>query len=475
MKQKVLLLFAMLSLSVTGAWAWGNQEYFDPEDYDSDNKIEVPNDPSDAGIYEWWQVGIGNNAAHSYYTSEHFLLLQYGGNDQTSGGAACDEDGWTAQYGIKFSGRNGAWIRSIDVTCDYGNAQKGWGLSNLVTDGTIVNYQEEPGHVSFTIVVNGETCDFSIPGFEHPQFNFAINYLGSAPVLLNTRSQLEGLVSDYKNKKAYVYHTRDFKENVATTICLPFAIEADETGKFSDGSFYELTTVTYDEEHSEWVATMTPPGLDKKNGKYTEANKPYLFLPNKTQKITFTGTINKVPSSVPNAVAVYGETTAIDNETSRKWYMQGTYDRVNFTDLNSGDSPLENVYGFVSAFNTDGDGNGTAIDFTNESVYAGEFVRAAGNAYFPIFRAYLSYLDSKLQPQISDQNPQARRDTRSNASAPSRIAVRLINNDGSVTKLDNVEIPVVSNVWYDLQGRRYNSKPAKAGIYMNNGKKMIVK
>ena len=29
--------------------------------------------------------------------------------------------------------------------------------------------------------------------------------------------------------------------------------------------------------------------------------------------------------------------------------------------------------------------------------------------------------------------------------------------------------------WYDLQGRKYNSKPTKKGIYIFNGKKTVVK
>ena len=28
--------------------------------------------------------------------------------------------------------------------------------------------------------------------------------------------------------------------------------------------------------------------------------------------------------------------------------------------------------------------------------------------------------------------------------------------------------------WYDLTGRRYNSKPTKPGLYINGGKKVVV-
>lgn len=45
-----------------------------------------------------------------------------------------------------------------------------------------------------------------------------------------------------------------------------------------------------------------------------------------------------------------------------------------------------------------------------------------------------------------------------------------------VSALSNVRVDnEQSNVWYDLQGRKYYEMPQTAGIYINNGKKYIVK
>ena len=33
----------------------------------------------------------------------------------------------------------------------------------------------------------------------------------------------------------------------------------------------------------------------------------------------------------------------------------------------------------------------------------------------------------------------------------------------------------MSEVWYDLSGRRLNAKPHAKGIYINNGKKIVIK
>lgn len=71
-----------------------------------------------------------------------------------------------------------------------------------------------------------------------------------------------------------------------------------------------------------------------------------------------------------------------------------------------------------------------------------------------------------------------------------RIAFRHWNiTDMFIIKMDNIvvtEYPNTaisdvrvneqnSNVWFDLQGRRYNERPQTAGIYVNNGKKVVIK
>jgi len=43
------------------------------------------------------------------------------------------------------------------------------------------------------------------------------------------------------------------------------------------------------------------------------------------------------------------------------------------------------------------------------------------------------------------------------------------------TGLSEVVAAQSSNVWYDLMGRRYTSQPTTAGIYINNGRKVVIK
>ena len=55
-----------------------------------------------------------------------------------------------------------------------------------------------------------------------------------------------------------------------------------------------------------------------------------------------------------------------------------------------------------------------------------------------------------------------------------------MNADGDVTAIGTIdtktgEIRFDSEAWYTLDGRRLNGKPSVKGMYINNGKKIIVK
>lgn len=49
--------------------------------------------------------------------------------------------------------------------------------------------------------------------------------------------------------------------------------------------------------------------------------------------------------------------------------------------------------------------------------------------------------------------------------------------DGGATKIGTINLKDddVQETWYDLRGRRYDRKPMKAGLYLNNGRKILVK
>jgi len=67
---------------------------------------------------------------------------------------------------------------------------------------------------------------------------------------------------------------------------------------------------------------------------------------------------------------------------------------------------------------------------------------------------------------------------------PQSITVRLVSRNGETTAIGTLSVDngqwTIDNYagaddWYDLQGRKLSGKPSKKGLYINNGKKVIVK
>jgi hypothetical protein len=48
--------------------------------------------------------------------------------------------------------------------------------------------------------------------------------------------------------------------------------------------------------------------------------------------------------------------------------------------------------------------------------------------------------------------------------------------DGDVTPINNIEeVNAITGDWYNLSGQKLNGCPTKSGIYMVNGKKIVIK
>jgi hypothetical protein len=47
--------------------------------------------------------------------------------------------------------------------------------------------------------------------------------------------------------------------------------------------------------------------------------------------------------------------------------------------------------------------------------------------------------------------------------------------DGQETAIDAIDADLKAEGWFDLNGRKLAEKPATKGVYINNGKKVVVK
>jgi hypothetical protein len=144
--------------------------------------------------------------------------------------------------------------------------------------------------------------------------------------------------------------------------------------------------------------------------------------------------------------------------TNSDWSFVGTYETKVWTASDCG-----NDYGFAAT-------NGVATDGVSE-VKAGDFVKLAAGAWIRPMRSYLTYTGSG-NPFAS-----ARGSESNDNGMPNSISVILVSADGETTELKTTDFTdfTDSGAWYTLDGRKLNCKPTKAGLYIHNGNKVIIK
>ena len=257
------------------------------------------------------------------------------------------------------------------------------------------------------------------------------------------------ITEEVGNIKSVTYN-RPFNTAQAATVILPF----DYTCNGSEGGkFYGFQKVEYDEDAHKWVCTMEEPST----GSLT-ANTPYLFMPSET-KMKFPNMTGGVVTLLPTTAndGLYGGAT-----TDAAWNFHGTYKGKTWT---SSDSDKD--YGFAAK-------SGEAVG--GEAVEAGQFVRFAPGAFIKPMRCYLSYVGTEAPAP-------ARGLTRSAAATddlPATITVRLVSRNGETTAIGEIDtktgkMTFDSEAWYTLDGVRLSGKPGRKGIYINNGRKIVIK
>jgi len=267
------------------------------------------------------------------------------------------------------------------------------------------------------------------------------------------------ITEEVGNIKSVTYN-RPFNTAQAATVILPFTYICNDN---EGGKFYGFKEVVYVEGLHKWVCTMVEPGEEGTNNVTTlTANTPYVFMPNDATTMTFPNI-----SSMTGGVVTLLPTTANDGlydgaTTNAAWNFHGTYKGKTWT---SSDSDKD--YGFAAK-------SGEAVG--GAAVEAGQFVRFAPGAFIKPMRCYLSYVGTETPAP-------ARGLTRSAAATddlPQSITVRLVSRSGETTAIGTLDtktgkMTFDSEVWYTLDGVRLSGKPSTKGIYINNGRKIVIK
>lgn len=236
-------------------------------------------------------------------------------------------------------------------------------------------------------------------------------------------NNLTSLNIPYDFKAKTVTFTRTFAAGKPHTVCLPFAVNATEYG-----TFYKLSS--YDKDNRRVKFTKVEDA--------TEANKPYLFIPDKNKadvtKIEVKGDVD--------GVAIYHPT--LDEGNGDIWHngklivgFRGVYEKLTFTEEYLEKNPSYDYYGWTAA---------------------GDFKKAGAGASVAPYRAYIILT----------------KETTGSGSAPARLSVEF--DDGETTGIGTAKSTAnggADEPMYNLQGQRVDS--GYKGVVIKNGKKMIVR
>ena len=310
-----------------------------------------------------------------------------------------------------------------------------------------------PSVVAVTIGAGGfdatpANLKIAVPAELLDDYQVATNWSGYAAKMVGVLSETTGFGTTFATGN-YEYK-RTFNCGVAATLCLPFELSSGQIYPY--GQLYTFAGV--DKSGEKWEVVMEE--ANKASGTLT-AYKPYLFLPY---------IFNSEDTDLP--LTFYGNVTTAENAgydswqeggAGAYWTFQGVYYNVTWND---GDANLGKVYGFAAE-----PYNGS--DYT---VSPGDFVKAAAGASIAPFRAFLQYTPAPSNAQ--------RRGAADNEALPSSMSVRLVDADGIVTAIGTIdtktgEVSFDSDAWFTLDGRRLNGKPIQKGVYIKNGKKILVK
>ena len=418
----------------------GSVETANPTTYTIESSAITLNNPTKVGytFAGWTGTGLGaatetvtiahGSTGNREYTATWYQNVtltansdtkEYSGVEQTVTGFTCSVDGLTFT-GVSASG-SGTNTGDYDVTfsgvtLNETKDETGKYVITATTNGKLTIKAKETNLGAATIVEdqNGKTLTLTNPAE------------GRTP---QTVSILTAVEVDH------VKIERTFTSGKASTVYLPFSIDVS---KVSGGKFYKFTGV--DETKTSWEVTY-----DEITTGEIKANTPYIFLPDGANdgKIVVNNGSDKI--TVGTGIA-----SEQQKDLDGKWQFIGTYAPITWS---SGRADLGKVYGFAAEDKTD---NG-------KNIAAGQFVKVAAGASIASKRAYLKRTAASARMRgAADELPET-------------MTVVLISAGGEATTIGTITLSYDTDEWYSLDGRKLSGKPTKKGLYIRNGKKIVVK
>ena len=265
-------------------------------------------------------------------------------------------------------------------------------------------------------------------------------------------------------------YKRTFTNGKPVTVMMPFnftksAFKKSGSSDGLTGHFYEFKGIHLDPQTSKWTAEMGEP--DNPETTTMTANTPYLYVPDDEPQYWYIDNggsgVNIFTEGNEGGTKVIPYDGTADFAWN-KWNFIGTYQPRYWSETEHIEE-IGKVYGFA----------GNTKDVDAKIVVAGDFVRAKSGAKIRPTSCYLMWTGSEPS--------NARALTRSTAATeelPQSITVKLISANGETTAIGTLdtktgEVTFDSEAWYTLDGVRLSGKPSKSGLYINNGRKVIIK
>ena len=270
-------------------------------------------------------------------------------------------------------------------------------------------------------------------------------------------------------------YKRTFTNGKPVTVMMPFnftksAFKKSGSSDGLTGHFYEFKGIHLDPQTSKWTAEMGEP--DNPETTTMTANTPYLYVPDDEPQYWYIDNGGSGVNIFTEGNEGGTKVTPYDGTADfawNKWNFIGTYQPRYWSETEHIEE-IGKVYGFA----------GNTKDVDAKIVVAGDFVRAKSGAKIRPTSCYLEW----VKPEDSEQEPNsasARRMTRSASNEvelPQRITVKLVGANGEVTSIGEIDTKtgdVTFDGWYTIDGVRLSGKPSKSGLYINNGRKVIIK
>ena len=267
-------------------------------------------------------------------------------------------------------------------------------------------------------------------------------------------------------------YKRTFTNGKPVTVMMPFnftksAFKKSGSSDGLTGHFYEFKGIHLDPQTSKWTAEMGEP--DNPETTTMTANTPYLYVPDEEPEYWYIYNDGDGVNIFTEGYDGGNKVTPYDGTADfawNKWDFKGTYQPRYWSDSENPEE-IGKVYGFA----------GVEKWVDGKLVEAGEFVRAKVGAKIRPTSCYLMW--TGYEPDYAP----ARGLTRGAAAdeeMPQRITVKLVSASGETTAIGTLdtktgEMTFDSEAWYTLDGVRLSGQPSSKGIYINNGKKIVIK